>query len=607
MNFKNIALLCIYLLLTFNLHALDIDESTSDKDILSASSIFIDDTNSLTFDTIKKKTFQENKKEIIALGFAPKKALWIKIQLKNTTSKTLYKILEYEHPIIENIYFYNDTNLSVDGTWQMSQKRSSLNPSFGISLQPYENKVVYLKAYSYISTLIAKVVLWNEKDFLKYDYVHKTYLFVFFGGLFILFVYNFMLFIFTRDRAYFYYLLYLAGILFFQGFYSGFSQFYLLSHEQIILVSKASMAYIGYLLFSIVLFTREFLNTKQFVKIDRILKYYIATIPLIILLNYDNFIVTLDIIVIYIPLAFIVIFTAFYSYFKGVVEAKFYILGWVFVLFALVFTNLKTIGLFDITQYFPYINEASFLAEALLFSIALAHRIRVITKEKIDASNKLIQFQQNEQNRLNSLVEQKTKDLQQALEHKDILYKELNHRVKNNLQMVLSLIKLQITSTNEAQTKEQLTITKNRINSISKLYESLNFNNLESDFSTLSYFKTITNNILQGFEKKIHIDFDIRYNLDLDSLIYCGLILNELVTNSFKYAFAQKGTLSIELYKQNDTIYFSILDDGIGFDENIKNNLGLTIVKTLVQKQLFGTISIDSKKGTKVSIVWDEK
>jgi two-component system, sensor histidine kinase LadS len=272
-----------------------------------------------------------------------------------------------------------------------------------------------------------------------------------------------------------------------------------------------------------------------------------------------------------------------------------------------VFTNLKTIGFFDVTQYFPYINEISFLAEALLFSIALAHRIRVITDEKIAASNKLIQFQQNEQKRLNTLIEQKTDDLRQALEHKDILYKELNHRVKNNLQMLLSLIRLQIASTDDRLTKEQLSITQNRINSISKLYESLNYDNLESDFSTLSYFKTITNHTLQNFEKKIEIDFDIHHNLNLDSLIYCGLILNELATNSFKYAFEDEGTLHIRLFKQERSTHFIVEDDGVGFSADTKNSLGLTIVKTLVQKQLFGTISIDSKNGTKISIVWDEK
>ena len=610
MKYKNILLLLIYLFLTLSLNAsavVDINESDSNKNLLSHSLIYMDDNSEFTIDTIKQQIFQKNTKETLVFGFLPKTTIWIKLELQNITDKPLHKILEYKHPIIEKICFYDGKNITKDGTWQMAKDRDSITPILSLSFEAHEHKTIYIQAHSDMSTLIAQVVLWNEKDFLKSNYIHQTFLFVFFGMLLVLFIYNFMLFIFTLDKAYFYYLLYLGGVIFFQGFYSGFSQFYLFNDSLNIQISKASLAYIGFLLFSIVLFTREFLSTQQFPRIDTVLKYYTYTLPLAIILSYDNFLITLNIISFYIPLALIVIFTAFYSYLKGVQEAKFYMLGWAFVLFALVATNLKTTGLFDLTQYFPYINELAFLAEALLFSIALAHRIKIITREKIDANEKLIEFQQNEQKRLNSLVTQKTKDLQQALEHKDILYKELNHRVKNNLQMVLSLIRLQIASTNETLTKEQLTITQNRINSISKLYESLAYNNANSDFNTLSYFKTIASSLTQSFNKDVAIDFHIKYNLDLNILIYCGLILNELLTNSFKYAFTDKGALKIELYKENEDIHFLIEDDGIGFDKEIRNNLGLTIVKALVQKQLFGTIAIDSRNGTKISIIWNEK
>jgi two-component sensor histidine kinase len=610
MKYKNILLLLIYIFFPLSLNAsatVDINESDSDINLLSHSFIYIDKSSEFTIDTIKEQTFQKNTQETLVFGFLPKATLWIKLELQNNSEKPLHKILQYRHPIIEKINFYDGNNITKDGTWQMSQQRDSITPTLHLSFEAHEHKTIYIQAHSDMSTLIAQVVLWNEKDFLKSSYIHQTFLFVFFGMLLVLFIYNFMLFIFTLDRAYFYYLLYLGGVIFFQGFYSGFSQFYLFNDSLNILISKASLVYIGFLLFSIVLFTREFLSTKQFPKIDAFLKYYTYTIPFAIILSYDNFIITLDVITFYIPLALIVIFTAFYSYFKGVQEAKFYMLGWAFVLFALVATNLKTTGLFDLTQYFPYINEMAFLAEALLFSIALAHRIKIITKEKIDANEKLIDLQQDEQKRLHSLVEQKTKDLQQALEHKDVLYKELNHRVKNNLQMVLSLIRLQIASTTEPLTKEQLTITQNRINSISKLYESLAHNTLTADFNTLTYFKTIANTLTQNFDKDVTIDFNIQYNLNLDILVYCGLILNELLTNSFKYAFTDAGKVKVALYKENEDIHFFIEDDGVGFDKESKNNLGLTIVKALVQKQLFGTIAIDSKNGTKIFIIWNEK
>jgi two-component system, sensor histidine kinase LadS len=557
--------------------------------------------------SIKKEQFVQNLHDTLAFGFSPKNDLWIKINLKNSTHQTLHKILEYDFPLIENIIFYDSNGTQIiDGTWQNRQNKTSFNPTLTITLKPYETKEIYIKVHSDFATLLAKLVLWNEGDFLLNNNTHITYLFIFFASLIVLFIYNFMLFVFTKEKVYFYYIAYLFGVMFFQGFYSGFLQFYLFSFEMNILVSKASMVYIGYLLFIIVVFTQEFLNTKQFPIINTILRYYIYTIPFAILISYNNFLWDLSIVGLYIPLAIVVVFTAFYSYFKGVEQAKFYMIGWSFVIVALVTINLKTIGLFDITKYFPYINEFAFLAEALLFSIALAHRIKILTEAKINSDKQLIALQKTEQNRLNQLVTQKTHDLQLALEQKDILYKELNHRVKNNLQMILSLVKLQISKTPKNETKEQLTITQNRIQTITKLYESLDLNNLELEFNTLSYFKTITNTISQGFQKEVEIIFDIQYNLTLENLIYCGLIINELVTNSFKYAFEKEGEITINLYKKEAEIYLTIKDNGGGFESKSNNNLGLIIVQNLVEKQLLGTMNIDTKEGTTVTICWSQ-
>ena len=248
----------------------------------------------------------------------------------------------------------------------------------------------------------------------------------------------------------------------------------------------------------------------------------------------------------------------------------------------------------------------AFILEALLFSMALAHRINILSEEKSKLDKKLIYFQKEEQERLKTLVNQKTKDLTFALEEKNILYQELNHRVKNNLQMILSLIRLQISKTKSTDTKNELNITKNRINSISHLYEILYLQDNTSQIKTLKYFENIIENIRQNFNKEIQIVYKIEYNLDRDNLVYNGLILNELVTNSFKYAFKNKGQIEISLYKKEKIIYMIIQDDGVGFEQSYNNSLGLIIVKTLVQKQLYGKIEIDSSSGTKTTISWKD-
>lgn len=252
-------------LLGVNLNAIAIDDKSTSLDILSHSQIYLDSTNSLDLEEIKKKNFVKNDKSSLAYGFSWDKALWIKITLKNISKRTLYKTIEYQQPLAENIYFYDNNSLiKTSGMWNISVDRNSIHPKFDIVLEPYEQKVYYFKVYSKISTLIVKLVLWDEKDFLSHDYNHKIVLFMFFGILGTLLVYNFMLFVFTKDIAYFYYIAYLFGVMFFQAHYTGFSQLYIYPSWFIPFITKASMVYIGYLLFMMVMFTRVFLSTSLF-------------------------------------------------------------------------------------------------------------------------------------------------------------------------------------------------------------------------------------------------------------------------------------------------------------------------------------------------------
>ncbi|MBU0720384.1 hypothetical protein KJ877_03510 [bacterium] len=598
--------LLFLILAVVDLHAIEIDSKTSGIDLLSRSSIFIDDTNTLSLDEVRSRQFTQCEKEILGFGFVPDKVLWIRFTLKNTTDATLHKVLQFDNATTENIRLYYDDKVINDGMWNMDNTRTSLHPSFEISLEPYEEKSFYIKAHSKISTLIAKLVLWEKEPFLQYEYERKTYLFLFFAVLVTLLLYNLMLYVFTKDRAYLYYILYLASVIFFQSNYLGISQLYLFSNEITAIVAKASMTYISFLIISILLFTREFLHTSKFEKLDFVLKVYLYITPVIALLSYDNFLFDMNIILVFIPLGMLVVFTGFYALYKGVKQAKFYVLGWSFVIFSLIFINLKATGLFDITKYFLYINELAFVLEALLFSIALAHRIKILSEEKSEADTRLIEFQKQEQLTLKRLVDEKTADLLLALNQKELLYKELNHRVKNNLQMVLSLIKLQILKSSSHQTKNELEITKNRINSISHLYETLHLDTKSENISTYEYCKKIAQNLDINPAVKIDVVYDIKHNLSIDHLVYCGLILNELMTNAIKYAFTNSGELKIDLYKIGRTVFLTVQDNGAGFEQKGNISLGLEIVRTLVTKQLLGDMVIDSKDGTVVKIKWDE-
>ena len=595
----------ILFLLLFCIHtlfALEITEQSSNIDLLPISSYYLDCNNT----KIQDMQFQKANKTTLTFGIAPKCSLLIKFTLHNTTDKTLSKIIEYANTKSEDVYFYDGNQTYLDGMFHIDKSaRSSLNPIFSIILQPYETKTYLIKAHSKIATLIAKIKLYNREDFLLYDQRQQFYFILFFSIIFILFLYNLMLYIFTKDSAYLFYLFYMISVMIFELLYSGMAQLHILSNDMTIFITKAAFFYLSLLAISMILFLMYFLRTKRFKKLHTLLKSYLYLLPIISLLSYDNFVFNLNIIVIYIILVFLIILTALYAYFHKTKEAFYYMIGWSFVLIAMILSALKALGIYYINV--DYLNEIAFVFEALMFSIALAHRIKLLTEEKEKINQKLINIQKEEKAKLEQKVLQRTEELSSAIAEKEVLYKELNHRVKNNLQMILSLIKLQITKTTSSETKEELTITKNRINSFSKLYEILYLKKEPDQIATLKYFQYIISTIKEGFNKEIDINYNINYNITISQLIYCGLILNELITNAFKYAFDTKGKITIKIYKENNTIYMNIYDNGIGFDSNQKYSLGLTIVETLVKKQLHGEIKIDSSNGTNIMISWKAK
>lgn len=603
-------------LIGINLYAIDIDAHTSGVDILSKSFIYIDKHNTPDKTVVLEKKFIPFHENAISLGYVDMQVLWIKFTLKNIEDRAISKVLEYDNQEVEDIFFYDGLRRVIDGKLHMKDDRFSINPIFNITLKAHEERTYYVKAHSRISSLIAKLVIWNKNDFILNDQKHKLYLYIFFTIIITLLLYNFMIYIFTKDKAYMYYVIYLFGIVIFQVIYLGIAPLYFFSNALSLEVLKATFAYISLLVIPIILFTIEFLNMYRFERLYGILRVYLFISPVIIIFSYDNIVFNLNVIALYIPLGFIIIFAAFYALYHGEKQAKFYIAGWTFVIISLIMSVVKSMGIIDITKYFYYTNEIAFVLEALLFSIALAHRIKILAEQKNRSGQQIMQLQEEKKLRLNRLVNEQTEQLKESLQEKDTLYKELNHRVKNNLQMVLSLLNLQISKAKLSRTKNELIDTKNRIISISNLYENLNVYENDKNISTHEYCTNIVNNLNNNFLKKIEIKCQIDYELEVDKLVYFGLIVNELVTNSMKYAFdsnilskvfKSNDKISIKLYKEKNMINLIIEDNGSGFEEKGSDSLGLEIVKTLVLKQLLGDIKIESDSGTKVIITWEER
>lgn len=177
------------------------------------------------------------------------------------------------------------------------------------------------------------------------------------------------------------------------------------------------------------------------------------------------------------------------------------------------------------------------------------------------------------------------------LKDKELLLREVHHRVKNNLQMMLSLIRLQSAETTDMIAKEKLTTFENRLYSLSLLHEDLYVSNNMGKIKFSNYLKKLTAHLSHAFmisSNTISIKIEAEhFYLEPEIAIPCGVILNELITNSFKYAFPDnsKGEININMKKVDENYELIYSDTGVGLhkDINIKKSktLGLQLIDTL--------------------------
>lgn len=221
-------------------------------------------------------------------------------------------------------------------------------------------------------------------------------------------------------------------------------------------------------------------------------------------------------------------------------------------------------------------------------------------------------FENNIKN-LDYKVKEKTKKLQSSLEEKDILLKEIHHRVKNNLALTISLIKLQQEEIKEKKSQKALIDIQERIYTMEllhrKLYESTNLNKINFREYILSLLSSISKTYKNKYRVNINTRIDEIY-IDIEKAMPCGLILNEIITNAFKYAFNNNlnPQLFISMKKEKELICLTIRDNGKGINKDIdihnSNTLGLKLITLISKRQLKGTIEYSYKKGACFTIMF---
>lgn len=203
--------------------------------------------------------------------------------------------------------------------------------------------------------------------------------------------------------------------------------------------------------------------------------------------------------------------------------------------------------------------------------------------------------------------------LKESLKEKEILLREIHHRVKNNMQVISSLLMLQEELSEDEKVIEMLKDSQNRIISMALIHEKLYRSENLSKIDLKEYIDDLVSGLFQSYgmsEDKVALNINAEnVLLGIDSAIPFGLIINELVSNSLKHAFPEDKSGEINIFIRStdeDMIELLIGDNGVGIPEDMDfrktESLGLRIVKVLVEKQLHGGITLNRDKGTEFKI-----
>ena len=191
----------------------------------------------------------------------------------------------------------------------------------------------------------------------------------------------------------------------------------------------------------------------------------------------------------------------------------------------------------------------------------------------------------------------------------ELLLKEIHHRVKNNLEMVSSLLKLQSVKTKDAEAKGVMQASQARVQSMGIIHQKLYQGEKLATIDMLDYFQELSDHILDAFgaRETVQVHYQVgNVELDVDTAVPIGLIVNELLTNSLKYAFpeATKGEITIRLQEEDENhLRLEVADNGIGIKEEETpkgTGFGSQLVALLTQ-QLQGTLQTDFSRGSRFS------
>lgn len=550
---------------------------------------YLDETNSLKIEDILK--FNKFKKATSKLSFGYKKdKLWLKIDFKNNSANEdfIISLGEFFYETANLYYLDKDTkNLikKTNGLFIPIEKREIQNSeiSFKFNSKAYESNTLYLELnakYSYFGD----ISIYKENYIFKNEIINIKFFYIFmFGTLTIVILFNLFLGFQLKEIIYYYYVGYTLCIMYYLISISGL----------LVYINLQELTYVTYFIttFAIVfliLFSMEYLNVRKrlpiVLPIFKVLALLLIVIGLLSIFYYAPLNQFLNYLILFSYL--LLIFTSLTLFIKGYRKAKSYLFAIILYFSFVIIYLLLLRGILDNNYLTRYGYLFTLYFEVVFFASMLAGRYNDIKDEQIKTKNDFINLKNNQNKLLSQEVSKQTAQLNESntkltnsLRERELLLREICHRVKNNFHMINGMLWFE---SKKHKDKDIFTELNNRINSMAKIHEHLLYNS--KDLNKIffdEYFKDLLSNIEQLYSNK---NFSINYKVPKLSLIFeealsLGIIINEIINNSIKYGKHLKNNQIDLLIKEKDgEIILTIKDQGKGLPDDYKKGLGLNLV-----------------------------
>lgn len=562
-----------------------------------------DSSNELNIQEIANSNDFQKHSNKFSLGYL-KDTIWIKVDLKNKSSKEdfILSLNEHFYEKANMHYFDKSENLwktLKNGVFTPIKERnietSKLAFNFKIQQNSSQTIFVELKAkYPYFGN----IAVYSKDYFFASRILNIDSFFILqFGILLIIIIFNLFLWLSLKEKVYIYYVGYTFFALVYLINISGLLIYFDLQHYMYKLHFSVSLCIIFLALFSIEYFeAKKYFKASVFVIKILILLLFVFAFMMVAVSyspwnNFMNHIITLILITL--------IVSSIKIYKKGQYFLKYYIFAISIYFTSVIIFILFLMGIIEYNYFNRYAYIYCLSLEIIVFALILSNRYNIIKNEQIKTQNELISLQINQNKLLENEVEKKTLKLTKLVKERELLVKEVFHRVKNNFHVITAFLWFE---SKKDDNKHRFTELINRIKSMSLIHEYLCNSKDLIDINLKEYIDELVKTIIQTYSiptLKINTNIE-NINLEFENIMSLGVVVNEIISNSIKHHPKEKAIiLDINCYKKSDSVILIIVDNGLGFDENIqKTGLGLELIKDFINKLPNAKYSFYKENGT---------